>query len=219
MSQKTRLNVFLNKTKCPSAKLEAEEKLKLIEEQLSKLSSNRNMKIVQEHVQSLGTMEGIFSQLGMWRLKNKLWPKEHDPPMAKNDEKGNLISAPGALKKLYLQHYVQRLEHRKIKEDYVDNYDKRVKLWQLRYESLKRIVSPNWSIKELRRTLKSLKNNKTRDPSGLLNELFKSPLIGHDLEDAILKLVNGMKREYFIPYNVQMSNITSVYKQGGSTQY
>ena len=68
----------------------------------------------------------------------------------------------------------------------------------------------------MRGTLKSLKSNKTRDPCGLINELFKPPVIGQDLEDTVLQLVNGIKREYFIPYNVQMSNITTIYKKKGS---
>ena len=42
-----------------------------------------------------------------------------DPHMAKYDDKGNLISAPKALKELYLQHYVKRLEHRKIDNKYI----------------------------------------------------------------------------------------------------
>ena len=136
--------------------------------------------------------------------------------MAKIDEKGNLISSPSALKSLYLRHYVQRLEHRQIKEEYIENYNKKVKLWQLRYERVKSTVSPNWSIKQLRGAIKSLKNNKTRDPSGLLNELFKAPVMGCDLENAILTLLNGMKSEFFIPYDVQMANITSIYKSRGS---
>ena len=56
----------------------------------------------------------------------------------------------------------------------------------------------------------------SRDPSGLLNELFKSPDIGKDLEKAILKLVNGMKSQSYIPDPVKMSNITTIYKSSGS---
>ena len=115
------------------------------------------MKTVQGHIQSIGANGGRFSQTGMWRLKNKFWPKQKDPPMAKFDEKGNLISVPSALKQLYLQHYVKRLEHRKIKEDYLENYNKKVSLWQLRYERLKISQSPDWSIKDLRYSIKSQK--------------------------------------------------------------
>ena len=45
--------------------------------------------------------------------------------MAKLDEHGNLITAPKALKKLYIEHYALRLKHREIKVDYLENYNKR----------------------------------------------------------------------------------------------
>ena len=79
MNQKPNLKIFLSKDNCGFDKTEAENKLKQIDEQLSNLSSARNMKIVQEHVKSLGTSEGNFRQLGMWKLKNKLWPREKTP--------------------------------------------------------------------------------------------------------------------------------------------
>ena len=41
-------------------------------------------------------------------------------------------------------------------------------------------------------------------------------MIGSDLEGAILQLVNGIKAEFFIPYNLQLSNITTIYKKKGS---
>ena len=69
-----------------------------------------------------GTSDGNFSQIGMWKLKNQLIPKEMDPPMAKLDSYGNLITAPGALKNLYLETYVERLKHREIKPDMMFNY-------------------------------------------------------------------------------------------------
>ena len=93
--------------------------------------------------------------------------KEMDPLMAKYDEKGNLISTPDALKKLYIEHYVKRLKHRQIEQDFLDNYHKKVKLWQLRFERLKLTKSDNWSAKDLMHTLKYLKSNKTRSMSWL----------------------------------------------------
>ena len=74
----------------------------------------------------------------------------------------------------------------------------------------------DWHIKELRNAIKSLKSNKTRDPNGLLVELLKPPVIGQDLELAILRLVNGIKVKYIIPKMVQMANITTIYKSSGS---
>ena len=77
-------------------------------------------------------------------------------------------------------------------------------------------MTADWSADELRTAIKLLKNNKSRDPSGLLNELFKFPVIGRDLEAAILNLVNGIKSKHFIPPTVQKSNITTIYKSSGS---
>ena len=218
LKQKSKLKIIISKNISQEEKSKAELKLNQIEEKLSKLSSSRNLKIVAEHLKLLEDNGGKFSQTGMWRLKTKLWPKPKDPPMAKFDRKGNLISAPNALKKLYIDHYVQRLEHRDIRPEYVENYNKKVALWKLRSQRLKMKVTPDWSLKELRNGIKLLKNNKSRDPSGLLNELFKSPVIGKELEMAILKLVNGIKSKYLIPSTIQMSNITTIYKSSGSRQ-
>ena len=64
-----------------------------------------------------------FSQNGMWKLRNKLHPsKQVDPPMAKKDAKGNVITAPHLLKKLYLDTYKDRLRHRDMKKEFEHVY-------------------------------------------------------------------------------------------------
>ena len=133
----------------------------------------------------------------MWKLKNQLVPKELDPPMAKLDKLGNLITAPERLKILYLETYVERLRHREIKPDFTSNYQKKVKLWEMRFDHLKKKVTNDWSEEELTSTLKSLKNNKSRDPNGLINEIFKPPVIGRDLKDTLLEFLNGIKENTF----------------------
>lgn len=64
--------------------------------------------------------------------------------------------------------------------------------------------------------MKSLKNNQTRDPNGMINEVFKPGVIGYDLKLAILDLMNGIKREMVMPTFMQLSNITTLYKNKGS---
>ena len=152
----------------------------------------------------------------MWRLKNKLLPKSYDPPMAKKDKHGNLVTAPEALKQLYLETYKERLKHRKIQDEYLENYEKKVKLWELRFENLQSKRSARWNFEDLEEAIKSLKRNKTRDPGGLINELFKPPVMGDDLKSAVLSLINGIKESYFIPPQLEMSNITTIYKKKGS---
>ena len=52
------------------------------------------------------TLDGNFSQLGLWKLKQKRCPQRTDPPMAKLDMTGNLVTTTEGLKNLYLIHYI-----------------------------------------------------------------------------------------------------------------
>ena len=111
---------------------DAKKQISEIENKISELCAERNCEIVKNHIKTLGALNGNFSQTGMWKLKNQLVPKELDSPMAKLDKLGNLITAPERLKILYLETYVERLRHREIKPDFTSNYQKKVKLWEMR---------------------------------------------------------------------------------------
>ena len=121
MNQKSNLKSFLISNKCKLAANMVNRKLEEVEEQLTKLSAERNFKLVTEYIGNLEDAEGRFNPTGMWRLKNKLLPREYDPPMAKKDKFGNLITAPEALKSLYLETYQERLKHREIESAYIEN--------------------------------------------------------------------------------------------------
>ena len=63
-----------------------------------------------------------------------------------------------------------------------------------------------------------LKANKATDPIGLVSELFKPGVAGHDVVKSVLKLSNMIKEECRIPEFMEMTNITSLYKNKGSRQ-
>ena len=71
-------------------------------------------------------------------------------------------------------------------------------------------------MNNLDEVLKSLKNNKSMDPLGMVNELFKEGCIGTDLKEALLRLFNGVKIHQLIPVLMDLSNITTIYKNKGS---
>ena len=194
----------------------AQDQIIEIEKKISELCADKNCEIVKNHIKNLRAPNGDFSQMGMWKLKNQLVPKDMDPPMAKRDSLGNLITAPEALKNLYLETYVERLRHREIKSGFISNYQKKVELWDMRFEHLKNKVTNDWSDKELTLALKSLKNNKSRGSGGFINDIFKPPLVRRDLKDPLLKFLNGIKREFFFPDKTLKSDITSNYKKKGS---
>ena len=159
-------------------------------------------------------MGGRFSQTGMWKLKTKLNPKQLDPPMAKVDKGGNLITAPPLLRKLYLDTYVDRLRHREMKPNLLDVYEMKMKLWNYRLAVMKTNKSEDWQLEDLLKVLKHLKNNKSRDPDGYINEIFKPKVIGTNLRDGLLQLANGIKTELSFPAFMQKANITTIYKLG-----
>ena len=107
-----------------------------LDEKISEISANRNATIVRDLVKNLDTSAGSFSQLGLWKLKNLLCPTQTDPPMAKRDSHGNLITAPNLLKKLYLETYKDRLKNREIKSELADIYCLKTELWKCRLEEL-----------------------------------------------------------------------------------
>ena len=69
-------------------------------------------------------------------------PKNKDPPMAKFDEQGNLITSKESLKKLYLDTYIKRLEDREIAEGLDDIRDLKEELWQRRLMHAKTVKTP-----------------------------------------------------------------------------
>ena len=71
-------------------------------------------------------------------------------------------------------------------------------------------------MNDLNKVLKSLKNNQSRYPNDMINELFNPGTIGCDLKSAILGLMNGIKFNMEFPLFTQLSNITTIYKRRGS---
>ena len=72
-----------------------------------------------------------------------------------------------------------------------------------------------WDMGDLDLVLRKLKNNKSRDPHGLVNELFKEETAGDDLKLAILKLMNRIKEEQLYPKCLELCNISSIWKLKG----
>ena len=115
-------------------KKETKKKVDKLDDIIQKSCTERNVKIVTDHISNL-TINGKFSQTGMWKLRKKLHPQLLDPPMAKVDKSGNVITAPPLLRKLYLETYVDRLRHREMKAEFNDIFEMKTILWRWQCES------------------------------------------------------------------------------------
>ena len=200
---------------------EEKEKLdKLIkqkEEEISKLLEENNAKKVFENFSSFADTSGCFNTNGMWSLKKKIFPsKKNSSILAKKNEKGKLVTNPTELKKLYLKTYLNRLRHRKIKPGFENLKILKEYLCLKRLELTKETKAPRLTRIKLEKVLKQLKNNKARDPHGLINEIFKLDYIGDDLKESLFLLCNKIKETYEIPEILKYANITSIYKGKGA---
>ena len=63
---------------------------------------------------------------------------------------------------------------------------------------------------DITEALKSLKNNKSMDTFGYINELFKPSVIGSDLKLALLNLMNKIKQTQIYPHCLEACNITNI---------
>ena len=151
----------------------------------------------------------------MWGLKKKLNLNSNDVPSAKKDKSGNLITTKNGLLALYKSTYMDRLSHKPILPEYEQLKVLKENLFELRYEMSKEMKSEDWSVEQVEKICKSLKNNKARDECGLIYELFKPPYSGSDVYESLTKLFNLSKLNLEIPEFFELMSITSLYKHKG----
>ena len=132
MNAKQELRAKLKKIVDPVLKNKTEENILQIENEISKLCSEKNANIVKEHIAEMSNGSDQICRLNIWRLKKKLCPQNIDPPMAKRDKNGDLVSNPETLKQLYVDTYKDRLRHRIISTGYEDLEKQKTFLFNLR---------------------------------------------------------------------------------------
>ena len=184
-----------------------------IEMQLSSLLAENNLMKIKDNLAMLTETDGSSSCSGVWKLTKKLFPKHAKPlPIAKKDLNGRLISSPEELKNLYINTYKHRLRSRPVKPEYQQLRDLKEELCQKRLQLVKMKPYQPWKMQDLEKVIKSLKNNKSRDPHSLVNEIFKPGVIGSDLQNSLLLMFNRVKMEFSIPEIMHFANIISIYK-------
>ena len=184
-----------------------------IVDEIAQNCSERNKDIVKEYMDKENENEP-HNQLKTWRLKKRLAPKNiPEPPSAKMNHEGQLVTDKAELEKLYLKTYIERLKPNPIPEELEEISDLRSFLFNLRLDICGENVSPDWKMDDLENVLKKLKNNKARDAHGHIFELFKFG--GRNLKLSLLKMCNLTKSKKIYPDIFQPSNISSIYKNKG----
>ena len=102
-----------------------------------------------------------------------------------------------------------------MREDYAELFVLKEELCKLRLDFSKLNKSPQWTKPQLVKVLSSLKNNKSRDPHGIVNEIFKPGVAGDKLISSLLIMFNRIKSEITFPEFMRLANICSIYKGRG----
>ena len=184
--------------------------------EIAKVCAERNKDIVKEYLGKVDEKDDEpHNQLKTWRLKKRLAPKNcEEPPSAKLNSEGNLVTEKSELEKLYLETYIERLKPNPTPEDLKNIVELKNVLFDLRMKKCSSEISKDWKSCDLEKVLKNLKDSKARDAHGHVYELFKFG--GKNLKLSLLKMFNLTKRLQIYPDIFQPSNISSIFKQKGS---
>ena len=194
-------------------KVEFEE----IENQLATKYSEEFFERIKEETNDVDCEDGGISAGKLWSLKKKIFPKSRDPPTAMVDPKsGNLLTTEEKIEEAALNVYKERLRNRPMNKNIEHIKDAKEMLCKKLLELAKCNKTPAWTIKDLNLVLKNLKKQKSRDPYGLANDLFRPEVAGSDLKLALLKLMNKIKDDQEYPRNLELCNISSIWKSKGS---
>ena len=186
-----------------------------VESELAEKCAQKNYELIKGEIENIDCEEGGLNSGNLWKLKKKQSPKCRDPPTAMLDQNGNLLTSEQAIETLAVETYRKRLENRQIKEELKHIQTEKEELCKLRLEIAGRRKTPPWTMKDLEAVLNYLKKNKSRDPFGYANDIFKNDVAGDDLKEAILVLVNRIKDEQVFPEALEICDISSIYKNKG----
>ena len=143
MKAKSTLKKFLSNVQNKGIQIFISKKIEQLEQIISLECAEDNIQKVNEYISTLKSESGGFSQQGLWKLKSRLCPRPTDPPTAKLDNSGKLVTNPDKLLNLYLEKYVERLSHKKMKAEYDDIFILKNQLWKLRLEQCSEVKLKN----------------------------------------------------------------------------
>ena len=192
-----------------------EKEVEALDEKISDIEAEMNRNKIVKNFQELSQNPENVNLGKVWKCLNKIWPKyANSLPTAKMNYDGRLISSPKELKKLLAKEYKERLRTRPLRSDMSHLKIKKKRIFQMKLKLAEKNKSKLWTMADLELALRDLKTNKSRDPEGFINEIFKNDVIGTNLKESMLLMFNALKKEKMIPKFMNKSYITTIPKKG-----
>ena len=194
---------------------ESKQKLKVVEKELDDKYAEDMQNKIQHELKGINSEEGGWNSGQLWKLKKKLSPRPSEPPTAMESDNGVLLTAPDQIANEAVKHYTKLLENKPMAEKHKDIQTVKENLCEIRLKTAANNKTEPWTTEDVKCVLRYLKRNKSRDPQGFANEVFKPDVAGNDLVLAITILMNKIKEQQKIPEKMKLCNITSLYKNKG----
>ena len=195
-----------------------DEKLNYLENSISKMEAEENRNMLMEKFKKFSDNPEAINLQEMWKVLKTISPKfKTTVPIAKKNHKGDLVTNSKEISKLLVKEYKQRLRCRPMRPDLGDIKSRRNKIFKMQLKLARGNSSQRWKITDLEKALRGLKNHKSRDHEGYINEIFKPGVIGTDLKQSMLTMFNKLKTKKLIPSFMRYANITTVPKKGSLT--
>ena len=190
-------------------------KVKAIEEEIAIKEAEVNRDKIVKNFKKLSENPDNINMKHMWKMLKSLWPKQTGIlPTAKRNHRGKIVTSSKEIKSVLSKEYKDRLRLRPIRPDLKSLKIRKNLIFQKKMKLASQRKSPMWSMYDLEKALSELKNNKSRDFEGFINEIFKLSVIGENLKESLLIMFNKLKSKKMIPNYYNFANITTVPKQG-----
>ena len=171
------------------------ERVKSIEKEISHECEDKEFEKLERVVNEIES-----NKTNIWKELRKAYPNKTKPiPTGVRDIKGRVITNPEERKQVTLDHFHHRMRKRPVNDDVREIVKLQDELFKERLTKAKENKSPPFTMKELEKVMTSLKKGMSKDPEGLICELFKDGVIGKDLKMSVLLMMNRIKETFKIP--------------------
>ena len=189
-------------------------KIEFVNKQISLIEAQDKRDKLFKYYEKFSSDSENVNILEMWKYMGKICPKfDQALPKAKYNHVGKLLSEKEGIKQSYALEFKNRFRPRPVRPDLRRIEKQRNHIFNLCLQNASNIEARDINERDLSQALRDLKNNKSRDPHGFINELFKSGMCGDNLKKSLLILFNSLKENKIMPDFMKWSNITAIQKK------
>ena len=161
-----------------------EDEIKRICEKIYNLEAEENRNLIIKNFKTISDDPENINLQQVWKTLKKIWPKNgNNLPTAKRNHSGKIVSGPDEIKKLLAKEYKERLRTRPVRPDMKSLKSGKLRIFKMKMLIAESNKTPPWKMSQLEAALSHLKNNKSRDFEGYINEIFKPNNAGDDLKE------------------------------------